>query len=126
MILTTFGFFVLTILTIRLKDKKVALRSYELTKWERSIKNSFQVFKELLDHLKCGIGLGLVFWTLPLLFSQVYSIPFFLHNCISVLVLPRSVLCSCGDQDQHSWCRFFQGVVCVLEGFKITIGVRSL
>jgi len=122
-----FWFLVVTILTIWLKDKKVVLHSYALTKWERSIKNSFQVFKELLDHLKCGIGLGLVFWTLILRFTQVYSISFFLDNCIYVLVLTRSVVCSWGDQDQHSYCGFWKGVVCVLERFKIiTLGVCSL
>jgi len=60
-----FWAFVVTVLTIWLKDKKVVLPSYyALAKKKRSIKNSFQVFKELLDHLKCGIGLGLVFWSL--------------------------------------------------------------
>ena len=97
-----FWFFVVTVLTIWLEDKKVFLRSYALKKWERSIKNNIQVFKELLDHLKCGIGLGLVFWTLILWFMQVYYIPFFLDNCIFVPVLPISVVCSWRDKDQHS------------------------
>jgi len=67
----------------------------------------------------CGIGLGLVFWSLILWFT-----PFLLNNCISKLVLPRSVLCSWGDQDQNSWGGFCQGMGCVLEGFKIiTFGV---
>ena len=38
----------------------VVLRFYALTKKERAIKNSFQDFKKLLDHLKCGIGLSFV------------------------------------------------------------------
>jgi len=50
--------FDLTVLTTWLKYKKVVLCSYALTKKERSIKNSFQDFKVLLDHLKCGIGLS--------------------------------------------------------------------
>ena len=64
--------------------KKVVLHSYALTKKERLIKNTFQDLKELLDHLKCGIGLGLVILNFNLWFTQVYSIPFFLEHCISV------------------------------------------
>ena len=84
-----------------MKDKKRCfLRSYVWTKKEI---NKKQVWKSFGSSQVCGIGLGLVFWSLILWFTQVFSIPFLLNNCISVPVFPRSVVCSWGDQDQHSW-----------------------
>ena len=47
----------------------------------------------------------------------MYFIPFFLDYCISVVVLPRSVVCSWGFQDQHSWCGLPK-VVCFLRGSR--------
>ena len=47
----------------------------------------------------------------------MYSIPFFLDYCIYVVVLPRSVVCSWGVQDQHSWCGLPK-VVCFLRGSR--------
>ena len=47
----------------------------------------------------------------------MYSIHFFLDYCISVVVLRRSVLCSWGVQDQHSWCGLSK-VVCFLRGSR--------
>ena len=49
--------------------------------------------------------------------TQVYYIPFFLDYCNFVFVLPRSVVCSWGVQDQHSWCGFLK-VVCFLRGSR--------
>ena len=49
--------------------------------------------------------------------TQVYSIFFFLDYCISVVVLPRSVVCSWGVQDQYSWCGLPK-VVCFLRGSR--------
>jgi len=37
--------------------------------------------------------------------------------CISGVVLPRSVVCSCGGQDQYSWCVLSNGV-CFLKGSR--------
>ena len=47
----------------------------------------------------------------------MYSIPFFLYYCISVVVLPMSVVCSWGVQDQHPWCGLPK-VVCFLRGSR--------
>ena len=49
--------------------------------------------------------------------THVYSIHFFLDYCIFVVVLPRSVVCSWGVQDQHSWCGLSK-VVCFLRGSR--------
>ena len=45
----------------------------------------------------------------------MYSIPFFLDYCISVVLLPRNIVCSWGVQDQYSWCGLPK-VVCFLRG----------
>ena len=47
----------------------------------------------------------------------MYSISFFLDYCISGVVLPRSVVCSWGVQDQHSWWGLPK-VVCFLRGSR--------
>jgi len=52
--------------------------------------------------------------------TQVYFIPFFLDYCISVFVLPRSVVCSWGVQDQYSLCGLSK-VVCFLRGSRLLL-----
>jgi len=121
-----FWAFVVTVLIIWLKDKKVVLRSCALTKWERSIKESFQVFKELLDHLKCVeydwvLYSDLWYCDLPrcILFLSFLIIVFLYWCCQEVLCilegikinilgvvwcLPMSGVCSWVVQDHHSWC----------------------
>ena len=101
--------FDLTTLTIWLEYKKVVLRSYALTKKERSIKNNFQDFKELSDYLKCGIGLGLVILNVKLwIYLGVFCslLPWTLYLCVFL----------CGAVSEGGC---LPKVVCVLEGLKI-------
>ncbi len=105
--------FDLTVLTTWLEYKNVVLCSYALTKKERSINFFFQDIKELLDHLKRGVGLSCIFWTLIFDLPLCILFPSFLNIVFLCFLV---------------WCSFrrcfwklcgLPKVVCVLEGFKI-------